>query len=659
MKIVTKCTPWPSDLHRASINSFGYGGANAHAILESVDNFLPCYNDTRKARTKSDPTKLYILPFSGSTSQSLEARVHDLAKRFSEGEMYSFGDLCHTLADRRSKLSKKGFLLASEATAKTDFAIEKLSTPKSSIALLDFGFVFSGQGAQWPQMGQELLTRYASFAATIDYVDSVLATLPEAPSWTIKDALFEPAATSKVADAAFSQPLCTAIQLGIVKLLRGWGVKPSVVVGHSSGEIAAAFAAGLLTEAQAIIIAFYRGYTVNKITSDGCMAAVGMNAESADFIIEELSLQSQVCVACVNSPKSITVSGASQGVEKLVRHLEAKGIFVRKLSTGGKSYHSFIMKEVGAEYEGLLSKALSILPMSYDLSGKSDDRKDEKPITFFSSVGKGCDALSSFSRGAHHLLKPDYWRENLENPVQFNLAIKNLAATGSYHLIEVGPHSTLQGPIKQIRDFLGVSESFLPYSSTLLRGKDANVCVKNLAGELYLIGHAIDFSAVNDTQPPSGDTSGACVVQDLPSYHWTYGELLWKEPRASVELRHRENVRHELLGSETTAANGIERCWRNILKPAEVPWLDDHRVSEIMFSLKRVLTESISSAGKPSDLPCGRLPCHGNGGHFSNQKISFNTSHQAVIFLSQRQHLVSTSHTKRQSRHRTLYHDVP
>lgn len=586
MKIVTKLTSWPSNLHRASINSFGYGGANAHAILESVDSFLPSYNEARKERTEFDPTKLYILPFSGSTSQSLEARVLDLGKRLSEGEMYNFGDLCHTLANRRSKLDKKGFLLASEATARTDFTVGKLIPQKSATPLLEFGFVFSGQGAQWPQMGRELLTSYASFAATIEYMDSVLVTLPEAPSWTIKDALLEPVATSKVDDAAISQPLCTAIQLGIVKLLRDWGVKPSVVVGHSSGEIAAAYAAGLLTEAQAIIIAYYRGYTVSKITLDGCMAAVGMDAEAADMIIEELSLEGQVCVACVNSPNSVTVSGTLQGVNKLMEHLEGKGTFVRQLSTGGKGYHSFLMKEIGAEYERLVSKALASLPMPLDASDESDEREDEKPVRLFSSVGKSCDALSTFSRGTHHFLKPDYWRANLESPVQFNTAIKNLAATGSYHLIEIGPHSALQGPIKNIRTFLGVSENVLPYSFTLSRGQDANVCMKNIAGELYLIGHAIDFSAVNDMQPSSSDKSSASVVQDLPSYHWTYRELLWKEPRASVELRHRENVRHELLGSETTAANGIERCWRNILKPAEVPWLDDHRVSETVPFLK-------------------------------------------------------------------------
>ena len=139
-------------------------------------------------------------------------------------------------------------------------------------------------------MGAELFEQYPVFAKTIDHLDSVLRGIPEAPSWTIKEALLEPAATSKVGDAAFSQPLCTAIQLGITKLLQSWDVKPKVVAGHSSGKIAAAFATGLLTEAQAIIVAFYRGYAVSKITSDGCMLAVGTNADATEMMVDELSL---------------------------------------------------------------------------------------------------------------------------------------------------------------------------------------------------------------------------------------------------------------------------------------------------------------------------------------------------------------------------------
>ena len=581
MEIVTKLTPWPSSLHRVSINSFGYGGANAHAILESVDSFLPEYREAQKGRIMSNPTKQYLLPFSASTTESLNARVADIVERFDEGESYSFSDICYTLACRRTTLDKKGFLIASEAVGRTNLAVDRLITRNDLIPVLDFGFVFTGQGAQWPQMGRELLEKHPEFVATIESLDAVLAALPEAPSWTIKNALLEPAPSSKIGEAALSQPLCTAVQVGIVNLLHKWRITPRAVVGHSSGEIAAAYTAGLLTEAQAIIIAYYRGYVVSKITSDGCMMAVGMDAEGASQLLKDLCLQDKVCVACVNSPESITISGVSQGINELLRYLEPKGIFTRKLPTGGRAYHSFLMREIGEEYENLVNKALSTNAMPFDASDRRSQTENDTRVTFFSSVGEGSQALEVFTKKTHSFLRPSYWRKNLENPVQFNTALKNLVAAGSYHLIEIGPHSAMQGPIKQIRKFMGVSDSALPYSPTLLRSKDADLCMKELAGDLYLIGHTVNFLAINDIVPSRDSQVRAHLVTDLPPYHWTYGtDLLWKEPRASVDLRKREYVRHELLGNETTASNGIERSWRNILKPAEVPWLDDHRVSQ-------------------------------------------------------------------------------
>ncbi|KAL8702745.1 MAG: hypothetical protein Q9201_004084 [Fulgogasparrea decipioides] len=582
--IVTKPSSWPTALHRASINSFGYGGANAHAILESVESFLPGYSEAHRERAKTDPRKIYVLPFSASTVQSLEARILDLAKRLHEGQSYNFGDLGHTLSDRRSKLFEKGFLLASETNAKTDFALDNLVRPKQTLPLLKLGFIFTGQGAQWPQMGRELLDKSSTFAQTINYLDNVLRTLPEAPSWTIKDALLEPAATSKVGEAELSQPLCTAVQLGIVSVLRSWNIKPAVVVGHSSGEIAAAFTAGLLTEAQAIITAFYRGYAVSKITSEGSMLAVGMSADDAEAVIDAHSLRDEICVACVNSPESITVSGSSRGIEILAGHLHRSETFARRLTTGGRAYHSSFMEEIGVEYENLVSKSLTGLPLPSKETLGPEEFDDKRSVRFFSSVGRAGDALASFSSDTTPLLRPSYWRTNLEKPVQFNTAVKNLIGTGSYHLIEIGPHSALQLPIKQIRTFLGASETDLPYNPTLLRGKDADICMKNLAGNLYLSGHSVDFLAVNDIDPRQSEGGGVMVVHDLPPYHWTYGPLLWKEPRSSVDLRSRQHVRHELLGSETVAANGIERCWRNILMPAEVPWLQDHLLeSQVVF----------------------------------------------------------------------------
>ena len=578
MKIVTQLTDWPTSLHRASINSFGYGGANAHAILDSVENVLPGYTGSRSQLSRGDPTKLYILPFSGSTTQSLEARILELSKRFSLGETYDFGDLCHTLADRRSKLGRKGFLITSAATAKSDFSLNKLVTPRKVIPKLDIGFIFTGQGAQWPQMGKELIEQYPLFSQTIDHLDSVLQALPEAPAWSIRSALLEPAATSKVGDASFSQPLCTAVQVGIVKLLQSWNVVPSVVAGHSSGEIGAAYSAGLLTETHAIIIAFYRGFVVRKTTKKGCMLAVGMSADDAEAKIDELSLRDEICTACVNSPESTTISGNTTGIDTFAKELNSKGIFARKLATGGRAYHSFLMKEVGEEYESLVSKAILGLPTD------NSHRNGKYASRFFSSVSNSSDALASFSRETNDFLRPAYWRANLESPVQFSTAMKNIMATGDYHLLEIGPHGALQLPIKQVRAFLGLSEDALPYNSTLTRGKDADICMKTLAGELYLSGHEIDFLEVNNIHF-DGDKNNVGVITDLPPYQWSYTQLLWNEPRSSIDLRNRNYVRHELLGSETAAANGIERCWRNLFKPSEVPWIDDHRVSKAHINL--------------------------------------------------------------------------
>ena len=571
MQVVTRMTEWPSSLHRASINSFGYGGANAHAIIESVDTFLQGYNGDGSKRLVKDPTKLYMLPFSGSTMSSLEARITSLSKRLNEGETYDLDRLSYTLASRRSTLGTKGYLLAEESNAGTDIDVKNMKTSMATIPRLDICFAFTGQGAQWPQMGKELLQKNKIFSDTIDRLDKALQSLPEGPSWNIRDTLSEPAASSKVGDASFSQPLCTAIQIGIVNVLKMWGLQPKAVLGHSSGEIAAAYAAGLLTEALAIVMAFYRGYTVVKVTSRGSMCAVGMTTEDAQASIDQLTLGANVNIACVNSPESVTISGDAGAIDTLMTYLQKRKVFNRKLATGGRAYHSHLMREIGQEYERLGSEAMLHLPLPAHQGG-SDDL-----VRFFSSVGKGSDALQTYSGASTRLLRSNYWRANLENPVQFSTAVKNLVATGSYHIVEIGPHSALELPIKQIRTSLGLSELALPYSPSLARFKDADVCLKTLAGVLFLIGHNIDFSAVNEVASPNNKCESS-VLHDLPPYHWSYGQLLWNEPRSSKELRNKKYIRHELLGSETVAANGIERCWRNILKPDEVPWMQDHLV---------------------------------------------------------------------------------
>ncbi|KAH0536611.1 Type I Iterative PKS [Glutinoglossum americanum] len=595
MRVVTEATDWPSAVRRASVNSFGYGGANAHTILESVDSVLPGYREARLEKPKKDPAKKFVLPFSASSLPSLRSRVLDISKRLNEGGRYDLDDLCYTLEKRRPHLNERGFLLSSEATVEADFSSEgSLVTSGKAHQCLPLGFVFTGQGAQWPQMGAELLEAYPEYLETIRYLDSILKSLPDAPLWTLEEALLEPAATSKVDQVTYSQPLCTAIQIGMVNLIRGWGLEPSVVVGHSSGEIAAAYTAGLLNAAQAITIAYYRGYVVGKATSRGTMLAAGVSSEIANNIIEDKLLGGQAVVACVNSPESVTISGSATAIDEIFTELQARRMFARKLRTGGRAYHSHMMQEIGDEYESLLTASLR------DLAGRP--YRSEKSVRWFSSVGRSSEALGCFSRELTRHLRPSYWKGNLEKPVQFQSALRNITATGKYHLIEIGPHSALQLPIKQTRSSLGLLEGDLLYSPTLTRGKNSEVCLKNLAGYLFLYGHSLDFSNVNATFSSNTGQCGS-VTQDLPPYRWNYGQLLWSEPRQSTELRNREYVRHELLGSKSVASNGIEHSWRNILKLKEIPWLEDHKLeSQVVFPATGYLAMAMEAVSQLKSL---------------------------------------------------------
>ncbi|CAG8904561.1 unnamed protein product [Penicillium egyptiacum] len=585
MKIVTKLSEWPSAMRRVSINSFGYGGANAHAILEDPCQYLSSINKVPKEITHNRPAdKTYLLPLSASTVEGLESRVTDLGSSIRNGAHYDFVDLVHTLANRRSQLPQRGYILANQTTATNDLVVDNLVT--QTLPALGLAFLFTGQGAQWAEMGRELFDQSPIYRDTIDHLDNVLQNLPEPPSWSIKSVLLEPATHSRVGDARFSQPLCTAVQIGLVNLLSSWGVAPQMVAGHSSGEIAAAYAAGLLSEAQAIMIAYYRGHVVGQLQSQGAMMALGGSADEARQLIADLSLQNELVVACVNSPESMTISGSVSGVESLLQTASQAGKFARKLQTGGKAYHSYMMAEIGEEYERLIQQAWPTLPAN----------PIDRDTQFFSSVG--VDGPNWYSRKTTSALPLSYWRQNLENSVQFSAAVTRILENGKCHLIEIGPHSALQLPIKQIRTFFKYSMDDTPYSSTLVRGKDADICMKTLAGELYLRGQEINVLAVNGTA-----SATAKVIPDLPPYHWSYSQLLWRESRLSSDLRSRSCPRHELLGSEMAAGNGIDRVWKNIVRLNEVPWLNDHKLeSQVVFPAAGYISMAIEAISQIKSL---------------------------------------------------------
>lgn len=570
MKVVTEVSPWPRATRRSSINSFGYGGANAHAILESLDSYLgPHRTHSTLNGCSASLGQVFVLPISSASLKSLDARVKSIREATSGCSGQMLERLAYTLAHRREHFQARDFLLAQ---IKTDGTTELIPRDVPSrlppISPLPFHFVFTGQGAQYSGMARELMLHNKTFVTTIRKLDAALRDLPPlmAPKWTLEQVLLgNDAPEAEIHEVTRSQSLCTAIQIGIVDILSSWGISPTTVVGHSSGEIAAAYASGFLDLRQAILVAYFRGYAAAKIRSEGSMMAASIDARAAQELIQAHGLEGKVCVACVNAPESVTLSGSIEGVDVLLQDLKSQNRFARKLRTGGRAYHSHMVAEVGQLYEDLL-RPLFTYPI------------DKQSLAhMFSSVGHYGDKLVD-PRITTDMAR--YWRDNLEKPVQFQLAVTKLAMRDDGCLIEIGPHQTLKGPINQTLATLDLEKRRFPYLPTLMRGANAHLSMQTLSGNLFSSGYEVEWPNINEISE-----TNRVQAHNLPPYPWDYSNgVLWYEPRSSIAVRNRQHLRHKLLGTRQLVGNGIDKAWRNVLRLSEVPWLKDHRVeAQIVF----------------------------------------------------------------------------
>jgi acyl transferase domain-containing protein len=184
-------------------------------------------------------------------------------------------------------------------------------------------------------MGKFLVEESPLFRNALQNCDEVLQGLPDGPSWTMEAEITKSLDASNLSKCLYSQTLCTAVQLGLVLLLRSWGILPTAVLGHSSGEIVAAYTAGLMSFADAIVVAYYRGMHLSRNASksnqkpNGSMCAVGMSKPEALRFLERFN--DKVQLAAVNAPSSCTLSGDIDAIRDVERHCAENGIFCRRL----------------------------------------------------------------------------------------------------------------------------------------------------------------------------------------------------------------------------------------------------------------------------------------------------------------------------------------
>ena len=402
------------------------------------------------------------------------------------------------------------------------------------------------------------------------------------------DELSKNAEESHIGLGYLSQPLCTAVQLALVDLLASWNIRPSRVTGHSSGEIAAAYAAGALSQESALAIAYYRGLAAPAIKQKyphrkGAMLAVGLSQEETQAMLLGIT-SGRAVVACINSPLSVTVSGDESAIDELLELLQAKKIFARKLSVE-VAYHSHHMDCVGDDYLAALQRI---------------QIESSKKAEFYSSVtGQRLD-LSE--------LGPSYWVRNMLSCVEFSDSLRNLCLDldeerheGGINvavdvLIELGPHSALAGPIKQILQAdPSLRSSSIRYASVLVRNKSAVESSLQMVGQLFKTGQSLDFDQLNN---PHADT-GLQTLVDLPTYAWNHSEAYWAESRESRVYRSRPFPRSDILGTCVRNALPLQPRWRNYIRPAEIPWVRDHRIqSNIVYPAGGFIAMAIEAASQ-------------------------------------------------------------
>ncbi|KAI1362869.1 polyketide synthase [Xylaria arbuscula] len=613
LKIVTDLMEWPRTVRRASINSFGYGGANAHAILEAFDTYSIVPNPQNGLHVGvASPSEKFLLTISAGTVKSLTARIRQIEEIASTSNQSQLESLTFTLNSRKYPLAARQALIA-QPREKGGFELISVNAA-STTSPLPLAFVFTGQGAQYPGMARQLLENQ-QFLATIRELDRILQSLPsdKAPNWFIEEYLSNPEEKGREQNSAVrSQTLCTAVQIAIVDLLGRWGAKPTAVIGHSSGEIAAAFAAGLIDRKHAILVAYLRGCAVEQLKQEGSMMAVALNVETAQSIISEANLGKEVCVACVNSPESVTLSGSTKGIQTLETRIREMKKPTSVIRSNGRAYHSHMMRDVGATYENMLRSVIA---------GNLANTPQRHPVaTMCSTVGSHKTDLCS----PHVRIDwPVYWRRNLEETVQFDSALRRLAASTALQYVEIGPHHALKGPINQIRASLELADDRFRYAPTLALNRNADLCMKQLAGTLFMHGHNLDWNEVNtfsNKTPPYFDR--------LPPYPWDYNstKLLYFESRSSYELRNKQCVRHELLGSRQHSGNGIDCIWRNdSLRLKEVPWMRDHTVgTQVVFPAAAYLSMIIEGLRQVREE--GKLSLTSPDAAFEFRNVSFKAA---------------------------------
>lgn len=568
----TSYRQWPegSEPAFACVNSFGITGTNAHLILEEPQRYVP---DGHALTTLPPP---YLVPLSAHTPEALQKRIQACARLVKSNEdtesfLHNFG---YTSARRRPHHAHRAAFTC-ESTSHLLEQMESALQGKTynGISLgtalpdkpLKVAFVFSGMGPQWWGMGRELLAQEPVFRQAIEKCDDFLAPYT---NWSLIDELRASEETSRMEQADVAQPANFALQVGLLALWQSWGIQPAAVIGHSAGEVAAAYAAGILSFADAVKVIYHRSRLQYRTTGEGKMLAVGLPYQDIDVYLADR--HDNVSLAAVNSPTSLTLSGDAHVLGEIEKTLKAQGVFARFLQTD-IPYHSPKMDPLQEEL----------------LSGLQDITCHPPQVPAYTTVTGELANKQAF--GAY------YWWQNVRQPVLFAQAITQMMADGYTNYVELSPHPVLARSVQEC--FQQTASQVLMFPSLRRQQPERPQMLYTLA-ELYTQGAHVNWDHIY--------TDGECIA--LPTYPWHYRQLWFQDGRIEGRARPYKQARRAGVSGSTLPFWGSyvrpatlpnAHVWQFEVNASLYPYLDDHRVRDrVIFPAAGYIGAILGAANK-------------------------------------------------------------
>ncbi|PBD01097.1 HAD superfamily phosphatase (TIGR01681 family)/FkbH-like protein [Streptomyces sp. Ag82_O1-15] len=548
LRLVRDTAAWPSSpgrTRRAGVSAFGISGTNAHVIVEEAPPVAKAGGKDEvppgKRRKDELPPGKRLFVLSGRSEAALRGQAARLADHLTDeaGEDLALLDVAHTLARHRSHFERRAALVAGDRDELL-LRLDALASGRAPLATpRDDGtgkvaFVFAGHGGQWPGMGVELMAGSDAFREELVRIDEAVR---RRVGWSVLNALRAPEEFAPLGRTEFLQPVLFAVNASLAAAWRALGVRPDAVVGHSLGEIAAAYSVGALTLDEAVTVVTGRGQAVVPLVGKGGMLSLELPPARVEELLAPFA--GRLFVAAVNSARSTAVSGEADALAELRDRLDERGIAARPLTTPFAS-HTPLMDPLRAE---LLERFSGV-------------RGARTPTPLYSAV------LAEPVPG--DLLDADHWYANLREPVRFAETIRRMLDDGYRYFVELSPHPSLTSSIEAVATEAGIDA--VGIGSLRRQSEGHDVLLRGL-GELYTAGHTPDWPLLF----PQGRRVG------LPTYAFAR-ERHWLAPAPATASAGGS----PLLGTHLEASDEPDRHLFQAdiaLDDSRFAYLTDHRVT--------------------------------------------------------------------------------